>query len=325
MPSWTELLDKFGAVPDLGKAEWLKEQINHSLSEVSRLRGHTNVLFYSSAFLQKPSVPPTMTQLTLEEVNGFMSTMFGMDFNRPLTLMLHTPGGLTNAAETLVSYLRSKFERIEVVIPVYAFSAGTMISLAADVIVMGRQSQLGPIDPQMSFGNRFVSARAVVDQFERAKEEITADQHRALVWAPLLQSIGPSLLQEAQNALDYGERMVAEWLKTYMFQGKENRDELARRAARHFNDASLHKSHGRRIDRTEARSVEIHVEDLEDCQALQESVLTAYHLLTISFEKGPATKVISSNQGTSWVKNQEMQALPFPVNQPPPPMRGENN
>lgn len=116
-----------------------------------------------------------------------------------------------------------------------------------------------------------------------------------------------------------------EWLETYMFQGKENGDEIARLAAQHFNDASLHKSHGRRIDRTEARSVQILVEDLEDCQALQESVLTAYHLLTISFEKGPATKVISSNQGTSWVKNQEMQALPFPVDQPPPPTKGENH
>lgn len=58
-----------------------------------------------------------------------MSVMFGMDWNKGLTLVLHTPGGVTNAAETLVAYLRSKFNYIEVIVPTFAMSAGTMISL----------------------------------------------------------------------------------------------------------------------------------------------------------------------------------------------------
>ena len=229
-------------------------------------------------------------QLTHEEINGFMSVMFGMDWSKGLTLTLHTPGGITNAAETIVAYLHSKFNEIEVIVPTFAMSAGTMISLSANKIVMGRQSQLGPIDPQIPFGGRSVSARAIVDQFERAKKDILLDKNVAHVWAPILQSIGPAMLQEAQNALDYGERMVGEWLEKRMFVAEPNASEKAVKAAKFFNDASEHKSHGRRIDREEARGQGIKIENLEDDQDLQDAVLTMYHLITIAFKKAQAPK-----------------------------------
>lgn len=124
-----------------------------------------------------------------------MSVLHGMDWDKPLTLILHTPGGITNAAETIVRYLRSKVSRIEVIVPAYAMSAGTMMSLASDLIVMGRQSQLGPTDPQMMMGGAPVSARAVVDQFEAAKTEILANPGTARAWTPILQTVGPALLQ----------------------------------------------------------------------------------------------------------------------------------
>jgi membrane-bound ClpP family serine protease len=195
-------------------------------------------------------------------------------------------------------------------------SAGTMISLAADKIIMGRQSQLGPIDPQFVVGAGALSARAVVDQFERAKTDILQNTLAAHVWAPVLASIGPALLQEAHNALDYGERMVRGWLAKYMFKNEATKDVMSEAAARRFNDASTHKSHGRRIDRDEARSVRISVDDLEASQDLQEQVLTAYHIMTLLFEKGPATKVLMTDTQRNYVKNWQQQIqvpLPFAI------------
>ena len=75
MPSWNELINQFESTPDAEKSAWLKDQIKLNLSEVSRLRGGTNVIFYTSAFLQKRNVQPSWIQLTLEEINGFMSVM----------------------------------------------------------------------------------------------------------------------------------------------------------------------------------------------------------------------------------------------------------
>jgi hypothetical protein len=306
MPSWNDLVDELESKPDQEKPGWVDIRLLRALQEVGRLRGGRHVLFYASAFLQKPHLTGQYLQITHEDINAFMSCVYGMDWSKGLTLLLHTPGGVTNATETIVDYLWSKFSDLEVIIPTYAMSAGTMISLAADRLIMGRQSQLGPIDPQMPMQQRFVSAQAIVDQFERAKSDVLSNRDLAHVWAPALQSLGPALLQEARNALDYAEQIVAEWLEKRMFAQEPNaraRKRAATRVAHHFNDATIHKSHGRRIDRDEARAQGITVEDLEVDQSLQEAVLTAYHVVTILFEKSPTAKILTSDHNRRWVKN----------------------
>ena len=304
MPTWNQLVNAIEALPsDEDRNKFVRSESLKRLKDISRLRGNRHVIFYGSAFLQKPQAPADLLQITHEDLNAFMSVMHGMTWSKNLTLLLHTPGGVTNAAETLVAYLRSKFTDIEVIIPTYSLSAGTMISLAANRIVMGRQSQLSPIDPQFLMGQRSQSAGAVVAQFDEAKKEILENAAAAGVWFPILKTIGPALLQEARNALGYSQRMVAQWLEMYMFAGKTNAKDLADKAAAHFIDAASHKSHGRRIDRDEARKQGLTVEDLEASQELQEAVLTFYHLSTIAIEKGLATKIIHSDVGTMFVKN----------------------
>jgi hypothetical protein len=308
LPSWNELLTQFDSLSQANGTAWVRSEIEKTLQRIAALRGH-NVLLYGSAFLQKPQAPQLSTSITFEDLNGLMSVLYGMDWSKGLTLILHTPGGVTNAAETLVSYLRSKFQYFEVAVPTFAMSAGTMISLAADRIIMGRQSQLGPIDPQFSSGNRAVSARAVVDLFRVAKDDILSNVKAAHAWAPILQAMGPSLLQEAQNALDYGEKMVETWLKTWMLANQPDADIKAASIAKHFNDASHHKSHGRRIDRADARAQGVVIEDLEDNQDLQDAVLTAYHLFTIIVEKSLAAKLFVTDAGRMYVKNWSDQQL----------------
>jgi hypothetical protein len=77
----------------------------------------------------------------------------------------------------------------------------------------------------------------------------------------------------------------------------------ATKAARFFNDASEHKSHGRRIDRQEARTLGIKIEDLEADQDLQDAVLTLYHVTTVAFEKSTSSKTIAGSNTRMWVKN----------------------
>lgn len=303
MPSWNDLVSELESLPDDGaRGVWVAQQLQGNLQGVGAARGGRNVILYGSAFLQK-TAPPGLLQITHEEINGFMSVVYGMDCTKGLTLLLHTPGGVINAAETIVAYLWSKFTDIEVIVPTYAMSAGTMISLAANRIVMGRQSQLGPIDPQIPVGGSYISARSITDQFDRARADVLSDLHTAHVWAPVLQSLGPGLLQEAHNQLAYGEQMVSRWLEQRMLTGASDATLKAASAAKHFNDASIHKSHGRRIDRHEARDQNLVVLDLEDDQGLQEAVLTSYHVMTLLFEKSPACKILTSDAGSQWVKN----------------------
>lgn len=72
---------------------------------------------------------------------------------------------MAEAAQTIVDYLRSEFLAIDVLVSAYAMSAYTMIALGCNRIIMGRQSQLGPTDPQLIVGNRSFSAHSIVEQF----------------------------------------------------------------------------------------------------------------------------------------------------------------
>jgi len=304
MPTWNELLAEFEQQAPEDRGQWLGTSLTDAIQSVSSFRGGKNVVLYGSAFLQKQNVPQGHVSITHEDLNGLMSVIKGMDWGAGLTLVLHTPGGVTNATESLVDYLHAKFSNIEVIVPTYAMSAGTMISMAADRIVMARHSQLGPIDPQMPMpGGRSYSARAISDQFEQAKAEIAADPSAARAWAPILATLGPGLVKEATNNLEYSERMVANWLKSYMLSGSADAETEAARIAHYFADNAQHKSHGRRIGRDEARDQGLVVEDLEDNQDAQEAVLTMYHLMTIWFEQTLVTKMIWSSKGLTWVKN----------------------
>jgi len=304
MPSWAELARDFEAqTTDQAKLSWLESQLLASLAKIQVIQQQRNVIFYASAFMQKPSIPGYQTMMMVEDLNGLMAVVHGMDWSRQLTLLLHTPGGDPSAANALVAYMHSKFTDIEVIVPTFAMSAGTMVALGANRILMGRQSQLGPIDAQMQTKNDSHSAGAVIDTFDRAKSEITENQGLAHLWHPILQAMGPSLLQESQNALDYGEAMVEGWLARRMFAGKPNAADLAKSAARHFNATAVHKNHSRRIDRDEARSVGLLISDLEPNQELQEAVLTAYHIVSLNFSATRSAKLFASTRGVLWQKN----------------------
>jgi hypothetical protein len=179
-----------------------------------------------------------------------------------------------------------------------------MISFISQNIIMGKQSQLGPIDPQMpSFNGRFVAAKAIIEQFNRAKKDIESDTKLAHVWAPILQSLGPALLAEAEDAMGYSDSIITRWLEKRMF-GKfpsAEAKKLSSSVAHHFS--IQHKSHGTRIDRDEARKEKLEIEDLEKDQNLQDAVLTAYHLVTMIFQRTPTTKLIINDSNKLWLNN----------------------
>ena len=54
-----------------------------------------------------------------------MAGIHGHDFDKGLLLVLHTPGGMAEAAQTIADYLRRKFSAIDVLVPTYATPAGT--------------------------------------------------------------------------------------------------------------------------------------------------------------------------------------------------------
>ena len=75
-----------------------------------------------------------------------------------LHLVIHSPGGRVDATTKIARYLREHFKEIEAYVPYEAASGGTVLCLTANLIVMGTTSNLTPIDPQVLYKGRRISA-----------------------------------------------------------------------------------------------------------------------------------------------------------------------
>jgi membrane-bound ClpP family serine protease len=76
-----------------------------------------------------------------------------------------------------------------------ALSAGAMIALSAKSVVMGAHSSLGPIDPQYNG----IAAHGVVEEFNRARHEITTNPSTIPLWQPILAKYPPAFMASARK------------------------------------------------------------------------------------------------------------------------------
>ena len=87
--------------------------------------------------------------IDLEDAQTVIAAIKETPDDIPIDLVIHTPGGLVLAAMQIARAVEAHPAKVAVYVPVYAMSGGTLIALAADEIVLGEFSVLGPIDPQI--------------------------------------------------------------------------------------------------------------------------------------------------------------------------------
>lgn len=85
---------------------------------------------------------------------AFFEARHELDKNRRIALVLESPGGIAQCAYQIASLLRRRTAGFIVVVPSYAKSAATLLSLGADTIIMGEGAELGPLDVQLHDPNR---------------------------------------------------------------------------------------------------------------------------------------------------------------------------
>jgi hypothetical protein len=201
-------------------------------------------------------------------------------------------------------------------------SAATMIACAADEIVLGKHSFLGPIDPQLilttPLGQRMVPAENILEQFEQAKKECQ-DPLKLGAWLPMLNQYGPDLLITCNNARALSKKLVRGWLENWMFNGDRDRKTRARRIADWLSDHSYFKSHGRHIPRQELEKKKLRILPLEKDQALQDLVLSVFHATPHTFNATAAVKILENHLGKAFIKQAQTMLVPVPG---PPPQQG---
>jgi hypothetical protein len=322
MPTWGEILTEIthskapqGTGPDFDGVR------RRYLSQLHKLTGRA-VILYSTAFLESRPIPPSDVQINLGDIHGLMESASNIT-ERQLDLVLHSPGGSAEAAESVVEYLRQRFDHIRVFVPVAAMSAATMVALAGDEIVMGQHSQLGPIDPQFIIstpeGPRSAPAKAILDQFEMAKAQCRDNPSNLAAWVPILRSYAPGLLTQCEDSQDLAFKIVSGWLKKYMFAKDTEGSGKPEEIAKWFANYDEFKSHGRRVGLAKALEVGVKVTPLEDDKTLQDAVLSVHHATMYTFSGTPAVKIIENHHGRAWLlMTHQLVLQPPPTSTPPP-------
>ena len=189
MSSWNNILARLQA--EESPLDSLRAQ---AVSDLSEFRDR-NVICYYSGWLQ--GCDSSSVSILDDDMNGLMNAMYKLDRSKGLDLVLHTPGGEVAATEAIVKYFRHCFGNdVVAIVPQLAMSAGTMIACSCKEIIMGRQSSLGPTDPQ--FGGVAAAAGGVIEEFERAVHEVEENPSSAALWGQIIGKYHPTFLGDCQ-------------------------------------------------------------------------------------------------------------------------------
>ncbi len=182
----------------------------------------------------------------------------GLDKSKGLDLILHTPGGDIAATEHIINYLHSIFnENIRAIVPQMAMSAGTMISVSCKEIIMGKQSSLGPFDPQ--FGG--VACQSVIEEFEKAKEDVRLNPHSLGLWQAIISKYNPTFILSCEQAIELTNEL-ADKILLRSIDCKQTRDKIKKV----FNNNKTSKIHSRHFSKEKAKDAGLNIVDLESYQ-----------------------------------------------------------
>lgn len=287
MGTYTEYLNQQQHLTFPGLTKFRKEQ----LSRISQLRGGRDVLVIA-ADVDQQGAPVSIAFADLLPVNDQLANLSGT----AVDLILETPGGSGEVAEDIVRLLRGKYKEVGVIVPGCAKSAGTIMAMAADEILMEPASALGPIDAQIFRNGKVFSAHALLEGMEKIKAEVVGSGRLNPAYIPILQGISPGELQAAKNSLDFAKRLVRDWLATYKFKNwaahsgngstvtETERMQRAEEIAEKLCDHGHWLTHGRSIKIEDLEKMRLRITDYSKDADLADAIRRYYTLLQMTFE-----------------------------------------
>lgn len=297
MASWNEINVQLAKLEQqTGNSASIDQLRNAYIAQLANIRDR-NVICYYSGWLQ---IKENAFQLFIndDDMNGLMNAVHGLDRSKGLDLVLHTPGGEIAAAEAIVKYLMGCFNNdVVAIVPQLAMSAGTMIACACKGIIMGRQSSLGPTDPQLNG----VPAAGVIEEFNQAVEDAKLRPESIPMWSQIVGKYHPTFIGDCQKAINASKGMVENWLRNNMFAEDDDCDSkvssIVDKLCEHQNSAM----HNRHFSAQELIDLGMKVEPLESDNALQDAVLSVHHAFMTTFQRSSSAKIIESSGDKHWI------------------------
>lgn len=238
-----------------------------------------HVLFFIEQ--SKASISPSCLNLVETELKNVKEDV--------LNLVIHTYGGDVYTTLRIIRILQDKFKKIRVIIPDFAFSSGTMMTLGGDEVYMDKDAMLGPLDLPMehpSDGSTISSLditntlsnlasictsigmqvygklREDAQDFKLGKSEASkiAFETATKIISPIVEKIDPYTLQRGYRETRIAYYYAIDLLSSRMMLGNISQALDTSRAL-----VNNYPSHGYGIFRDEAKgALKLNVHNLED-------------------------------------------------------------
>lgn len=232
-------------------------------SELEKIRKRPIISFItSSRFGAIGLMAPDVLEPLIKLIDVLPNSTQEIDF------LLESSGGDSLVAWRIISILRSKFKKVNVLISDMAFSAATILALGADSIVMGKYACLGPIDPQIIVRDKSGTAQKfayedVLSLLDFTKKEVglTEQEHIRKIFSILTKSVHPLAFGFAKRASSLSVEIGEKLLLTHM--GKTSDEKAkAKKIATSLNKSFF--SHGHALYRKEAKAIGLNIVNATD-------------------------------------------------------------
>ena len=236
-------------------------------------------------------------ELENDDADMLEAVLQTMDLSRGLALMINSPGGDGMAAERIINLCRSYSGTGEFVamVPGKAKSAATLVCFGASKILMGRGSELGPVDPQFITGRKRFSCFEIIESYEDLFNRAVRTKGNLQPFLLQLQSYDPREIRQHRNYISLAEDIAVKNLASGMF--AKRHPSVIRKKIKSFLTPETTKAHARAIFRTEARQCDLKIEDIEP---KFHEVASELPIRTSNFVSLQASKCIES-ENNSWV------------------------
>jgi len=171
---------------------------------------------------------PFTTKIADDVVPILNRHLENLDHPQRISLFLYTRGGDMVAPLRIVKLIRGYTKDFEVIIPYRAHSAGTLIALGANRILMGRLGELSPTDPSTMHPFNPVKPRNPQQKLEISVEDINSyfllakekagvvDEQMIEVYKQLTERVHPLSLGNAYRAIRMAKQIAEKLLRIHM-------------------------------------------------------------------------------------------------------------
>ncbi len=253
------------------------------IKKIEKVRGSRLIIYITG------DRHPFATQIGDDVIPIFNRHLETFGPQKRISLFLYTRGGDMVAPLRMVKLIRSYTQDFEVIIPYRAHSAGTLIALGANKILMGKLGELSPTDPstthpfnppnpQIPQQPLPISVEDINSFFLLAKEKADVkDEQMIEIYKQLGEKVHPLSLGNAYRAIRMARQIAEKLLRIHI-----NDEKRIKKIVKAITSEIC--IHGYPITRDEAKDLGLEIEESDT--ALEKDIWSLYEVYVREMKLG---------------------------------------